>query len=71
MSVQRNPKKVFKFIHLKQGTTRISGKMHDEDITYESAEDIVNAFARVFSDIQGAASKSGYRELTWQLVFIL
>ena len=50
MFVQRNPKEVFKFIHMKQGTTRIPGKMHDEDITYESAEDIVNAFERVFSN---------------------
>ena len=56
MSVQRNPKEVFKFIHVKQGTARIPGKMHDEDITYESAEDIVNAFARVFSDIYRPSS---------------
>ncbi|KAJ3652095.1 hypothetical protein Zmor_018091 [Zophobas morio] len=36
---------------MKQGTTRIPGKMHDEDVTYESAKDIVNVFARVFSAI--------------------
>ena len=55
-SVRNNPREIFKYLQLKQGTTRIPGKMYQDDVSFETPEEIVNGFAQVFSSIYHPAS---------------
>ena len=49
-SIISNPTEIFNYMHMKKGTTRIPGKMFDGIKSYDSPQDIVNAFASIFSN---------------------
>ena len=50
-SMKNNPKDFWKYVHLQKGTTRIPGRLVDEDKQFEDPQEIVNAFAKRFSDV--------------------
>lgn len=49
-NIKHNPNQLWKFINERTGTTRIPGELNDSDDTYSSPQDIVSAFAKIFSD---------------------
>ncbi|XP_063907433.1 uncharacterized protein LOC135125706 [Zophobas morio] len=49
-SIISNPTEIFNHTHMKKGTTRIPGKMFDGIKSYDSSQDIVDAFASIFSN---------------------
>ena len=48
-SIIDNPKVIFKYVHSKQGTSRIPSTMNFKDSILDSPQNIVNAFADKFS----------------------
>ena len=50
-SVNADPNTFWKFVNDKKGVSRIPSVLHNNDITYETPLDIVNAFADVFSSV--------------------
>ncbi|XP_063923053.1 uncharacterized protein LOC135137360 [Zophobas morio] len=61
-SVCNNPKEIFKYLQMKRGTTRIPGKMYQENLSFETPYQIVNGFAQVFSDIYLPSSSYNFKD---------
>ena len=64
-----DPTKVWRFVRLKSGSSRIPTTMYDGDACFDGPDDIVEAFARLFSEAYAPQSVVSYDDNTSRLAF--
>lgn len=62
-TLTNNPKRIWSFVHSKQGTTRIPGRMTHNGVWMDAPKDIVDAFASTFASLYNSSNISDLPQL--------